>query len=94
MTYIMATLIFSSLPMFVCGFWAVMIACSLIFDGRNRGYLMLMLFMVMATLLYAGHCAFFNHFYSDMPLLDSTYTLGELAVYPLFDIWVFMIASL
>lgn len=93
MTYIMATLIFSSLPMFVCGFWAVMIACSLIFDGRNRGYLMLMLFMVMATLLYAGHCAFLNHYYSNMPLLDSTYTFANLAVYPMFYIYIVSMTS-
>ena len=69
----MTTIIFSSLPMFTCGFWLVLIVLSLFFDGRNRGYIMLMLFMAMATLLYAGHCAFLNHCYSDMPLFDSLY---------------------
>ena len=77
----MATLILSSLPMFACGFWTVMIACNLYIDGRNRGRMMLMLFMAMATLLYAGHCVFLNRFYSDMPLFDSLYSFANLAVY-------------
>ena len=89
----MISLIFSSLPMFACGFWAILIGCTLYFDGRNRGYLMLLLFMVMATLLYAGHCAFLNHFYSDMPVLDSLYSFANLAVYPLFYIYIVSITS-
>ena len=79
--------------MFACGFWAILIGCTLYFDGRNRGYLMLLLFMVMATLLYAGHCAFLNHFYSDMPVLDSLYSFANLAVYPLFYIYIVSITS-
>lgn len=89
----MITLLFSSLPMFACGFWAVLIGCTLYFDGRNRGYLMLLLFMVTASLLYAGHCAFLNHFYSDMPVLDSLYSFANLAVYPLFYIYIVSITS-
>ena len=89
----MISLIFSSLPMFACGFWAILIGCTLYFDGRNRGYLMLLLFMVMATLLYAGHCAFLNHFYSDMPVLDSLYSFANLAVYPLFYVYIVSITS-
>lgn len=89
----MATLIFSSLPMFSCGLWAVMIACSLHFDGYNRGRLLLMLFMCVATLLYAGHCAFLNRFYSDMPLLDSLYAFANLAVYPMFYIYIISLTS-
>ena len=89
----MITLLFSSLPMFACGFWAVLIGCTLYFDGRNRGHLMLLLFMVTATLLYAGHCAFLNHFYSDMPVLDSLYSFANLAVYPLFYIYIVSITS-
>lgn len=54
--------------MFVCGFWVVMIALNQYFDGRNKARMMLMLFMAVATLLYAGHCVFLNRFYSNMPL--------------------------
>ena len=79
--------------MFACGFWSVLIGCTLYFDGRNRGYLMLFLFMVMATLLYAGHCAFLNHFYSDMPLLDSLYSFANLAVYPLYYVYIVSMTS-
>ena len=89
----MISLLFSSLPMFACGFWAVLIGCTLYFDGRNRGYLMLLLFMVMASLLYAGHCAFLNHFYSDMPVLDSLYSFANLAVYPLFYVYIVSMTS-
>ena len=89
----MISLIFSSLPMFACGFWAILIGCTLYFDGRNRGYLMLLLFMVMATLLYAGHCAFLNHFYSDMPVLDSLYSFANLAVYPLYYVYIVSMTS-
>lgn len=89
----MITLLFSSLPMFACGFWAVLIGCTLYFDGRNRGHLMLLLFMVTASLLYAGHCAFLNHFYSDMPVLDSLYSFANLAVYPLFYVYIVSMTS-
>ena len=89
----MITLLLSSLPMFACGFWAVLIGCTLYFDGRNRGHLMLLLFMVTASLLYAGHCAFLNHFYSDMPVLDSLYSFANLAVYPLFYVYIVSMTS-
>lgn len=89
----MISLIFSSLPMFACGFWAILIGCTLYFDGRNRGHLMLLLFMVTASLLYAGHCAFLNHFYSDMPVLDSLYSFANLAVYPLFYVYIVSMTS-
>ncbi len=79
--------------MFACGFWAVLIGCTLYFDGRNRGHLMLLLFMVTASLLYAGHCAFLNHFYSDMPVLDSLYSFANLAVYPLFYVYIVSMTS-
>ena len=54
---------------------------------------MLLLFMVMASLLYAGHCAFLNHFYSDMPVLDSLYSFANLAVYPLFYVYIVSMTS-
>lgn len=74
--------------MFVCGFWVVMIALNQYFDGRNKARMMLMLFMVVATLLYAGHCVFLNRFYSDMPLFDSLYAFSNLAVYPMFYLYI------
>lgn len=89
----MITLLFTSLPMFACGFWAILIGCTLCFDGYNRRYLILLLFMLMTTLLYAGHCAFFNHFYSDMPVLDSLYSFANLAVYPLFYVFILSMTS-
>lgn len=84
----MANLILTSLPMFVCGFWVVMIALNQYFDGRNKARMMLMLFMAVATLLYAGHCVFLNRFYSNMPLFDSLYAFSNLAVYPLFYLYI------
>ena len=89
----MITLLFTSLPMFACGFWAILIGCTLCFDGYNRRYFILLLFMLMTTLLYAGHCAFFNHFYSDTPVLDSLYSFANLAVYPLFYVFILSMTS-
>lgn len=92
----MITLLFTSLPMFACGFWAIFIGfigSTLCFDGYNRRYLILLLFMLMTTLLYAGHCAFFNHFYSDMPVMDSLYSFANLAVYPLFYVFILSMTS-
>ncbi|MDD7235786.1 MAG: AraC family transcriptional regulator [bacterium] len=89
----MITLLFTSLPMFACCFWAILIGCTLCFDGYNRRYFILLLFMLMTTLLYAGHCAFFNHFYSDMPVLDSLYSFANLAVYPLFYVFILSMTS-
>ena len=74
--------------MFVCGFWVVMIALNQYFDGRNKARMMLMLFMAVATLLYAGHCVFLNRFYSNMPLFDSLYAFSNLAVYPMFYLYI------
>ena len=84
----MANLILTSLPMFVCGFWVVMIALNQYFDGRNKARMMLMLFMAVATLLYAGHCVFLNRFYSNMPLFDSLYAFSNLDVYPMFYLYI------
>ena len=84
----MANLILTSLLMFVCGFWVVMIALNQYFDGRNKARMMLMLFMAVATLLYAGHCVFLNRFYSNMPLFDSLYAFSNLAVYPMFYLYI------
>ena len=84
----MANLILTSLPMFVCGFWVVMIALNQYFDGRNKARMMLMLFMAVATLLYAGHCVFLNRFYSNMPFFDSLYAFSNLAVYPMFYLYI------
>ena len=84
----MANLILTSLPMFVCGFWVVMIALNQYFDGRNKARMMLMLFMAVATLLYAGHCVFLNRFYNNMPLFDSLYAFSNLAAYPMFYLYI------
>lgn len=54
---------------------------------------MLMVFMAMTTLLYAGHCIFLNRFYGDMPLFDSLYSFANLAVYPLFYIYIVSMTS-
>ncbi|MCI5913022.1 MAG: hypothetical protein MRZ50_06140, partial [Prevotella sp.] len=65
-----------------------MIALNQYFDGRNKARMMLMLFMAVATLLYAGHCVFLNRFYSNMPLFDSLYAFSNLAVYPMFYLYI------
>ena len=84
----MRDIIFTVMPMFVCLFWSVMLTFELHADGRNRPRLHLLIFMLTATLLYFGHCAFFSHSKDIIPITDTFYVAANLAVYPLFYIYI------
>lgn len=89
----MVKLIFTTLPMFVCGFWAILTACSICVEKRNKSRLFLLLFMATATMLYVGHFIYLNRCYSLMPLFDSMYSFANLAVYPLFYLYIIAMTS-
>lgn len=79
--------IFISMPMFVCVFWALM----LFLDGRTNGdpaKKMLCVFMSVATFLYLGHGFYFNRNLDVLPFTDTIYVLCNLAVFPLFYIYI------
>jgi len=86
----MKEMIFTVMPMFVCLFWFVMLALDLIEHRFHfpRPRLQLLLFMGAATLLYWGHCAFFNRNIELLPLSDTIYSGVNLAVYPLYYLYI------
>lgn len=50
--------------------------------------LMLMCFMAACTLLYLGHCVFFNRYYNLLPLTDTVYCTCNLLVFPLYYLYL------
>jgi AraC-like DNA-binding protein len=78
--------ILSSLPMLVCFFWM-----STLLLGNRRGdraKRLLAVFMGVATMLYFGHCVYFNKISRIYPLADTLYALGTLSVYPLYYLYI------
>ncbi len=73
--------------MYVCTFWSVLL---LIDVARNRqtAKRRLLTYMVTAALLYAGHYIFFNHQTALMPFTDTIYVMSNLAVFPLYFMYI------
>lgn len=73
--------------MYVCTFWSVLL---LIDVARNRqtAKKRLLTYMVTAALLYAGHYIFFNHQTALMPVTDTIYAITNLAVFPLYFMYI------
>ena len=84
----MKEMVFTLTPMFVCLFWSALLALDMFYERFRRARVCLLVFMLAATLLYWGHCVFFNHNYNLIPFSDTVYTACNLAVYPLFYVYV------
>ncbi|MBQ7419480.1 MAG: helix-turn-helix domain-containing protein [Prevotella sp.] len=82
----------TSLPMMVCAFFTVLILLGWN-DSRLREQRTLFGYMLSATLLYAGHYVFFNHVTNLLPLMDTIYVTTNLAVYPLYLIYIIRLTS-
>ena len=70
-----------------CAFFTIYIALEL----RNkelRELPALFCYMLTATVLYTGHFVFFNHAYRLIPVTDTLYLTANLAVYPLYLIYI------
>ena len=76
----------SSIPMFVCVFWTIVLGVRFIHLPLNKK--LLCLFMGVAASLYFGHFVVFNHLYYLIPVTDTIYSLATLSVYPLFLIYI------
>ncbi|MBR6120880.1 MAG: helix-turn-helix domain-containing protein [Prevotella sp.] len=76
------------MPMFVCLFWSILLALDMNTRRHRRARWHLLGFMLTATLLYWGHFAFFNHATEILPLADTIYVTCNLAVYPLFFLYI------
>lgn len=77
----------TSLPMMVCTFFSVLLLLGWR-DTQLREQHSLLGYMLAATLLYTGHYAFFNHATPILPFMDAVYVTTNLAVYPLYLIYI------
>ena len=79
--------VITSLPMLVCLFWS----CQLWMDWREqraKAKLRLFIFSVVATVLYAGHFAYFNSMEAILPYTETLYSMANLAVFPLYYLYL------
>lgn len=89
----MTKFILTSLPMYVCGLWTILMTCILCVEKKSKSRLLLWLFMITSTTLYAGHFVYLNRIYDEMPIFDSLYSFANLAVYPLFYLYILAMTS-
>lgn len=83
--------------MMVCLFWAAALACDMI-SARQEGpkaqriwmqpHRHLLVFFLVAAILYFGHCIYFNRLTALLPLADALYVTANLAVYPLYYLYI------
>lgn len=78
--------VFSTMPMFVCGFWSVLFLLQ--FDRKNTPKVVFTVFMLVATVLYCCHSLYFNRCFSVLPFSNTLYNLASLSVYPLFYVYI------
>ena len=80
-----------TLPMFVSLFWSV----ALFADARreDKPRVLLAVFMLFASILYASHAVYFSEDYDTYLILDPLYTLASLSVFPLFSLYIKTIAK-
>lgn len=81
-----------SMPMFVCG----VLTLELLFTLRGRWCdvrVWLLLWAAVATVLYACHYLFFSRVLWSLPLSDSIYVACNLAVYPLYLVYIYKLTD-
>ena len=82
----------TSLPLITCALFTVLIALE--WNNRQlREQRTLFVFMLMATVLYMGHYVFFNHAVHLIPFMDIVYVTANLAVYPLYLIYIIRLTT-
>ena len=77
----------TSVPMFVCAFWSVLLLLDVI-TTRQVAKGRLLAYMVTVTLLYMGHYLFFTHQTGLLPVSDTIYSIANLAVFPLYFLYI------
>ena len=76
-----------SMPMMVCAIFALELMLSWL-RRRDSAQGWLALWALVTTLLYGGHFIFFYHAHDLLPLSDIVYVGCNLAVYPLYLIYI------
>lgn len=78
------------MPIIVCAVFAMLMLLDL--RGRRERYV-LAIFFIVATLLYLGHGIFFSRILPLIPLSDTIYSFCNLAVYPLYYLYLESVTS-
>lgn len=79
--------LFIAMPMMVCAIFTLELMLSwLLRHDSAQGWLAL--WALISTLLYTGHFIFFHHAHDLLPLSDTVYVACNLAVYPLYLIYI------
>lgn len=86
----MLKIVISTIPMFVCAFWSILLLLE--YKSRNHSKMFLGLYMLIAFLLYVGHAAYFNHEYKFYGFWENIYVFCSLSVYPLYFIYIKLIS--
>ena len=76
------------MPLFVCGILSLELALSLR-RWQSPARRWLLAWALTATVLYGGHLVFFHRLRAWLPLSDSLYVAANLAVYPLYLIYIY-----
>lgn len=77
----------TSMPMFVCAFWSVLLLLDLL-EGGNKSKRSLLAYMLTTCGLYFAHYVFFNHHVTLLPFVDTFYGFANPAVYPLYYLYI------
>ncbi len=83
----MFTSFITTAPTYVCLFWAIL----LLMDYRNNssnGKRILFWYMLTCSVLYFAHYCYFGHYLQLLAVTDCLYSFANLAVFPLFYIYV------
>lgn len=83
----MLEIIVRTLPLIVCVLWAIILMTDW-HKQRIVAKLKLSAFMAVSATLYFGHGVFFNGLYELMPLADTLYCTANLAVFPVFYLYI------
>lgn len=84
---LMIYILLTTLPMMVSAFWCIILTDDYL-RYRSMQRMFIALFAATCTVLYAGHCVFFNHYTDIIPLTDSLYAAAQLTVFPLYYIYL------
>ena len=84
--------LFAALPMVVCAVITVELALELLRDS-DRPRRCLLVWAATATVLYACHYIFFHHVHWLLPWSNTVYVACNLAVYPLYLIYISELAD-
>ena len=89
---IMLQTIIVVMPLAICGILTVQLLLSW-FHHRTPAKLWLVIWGAIATLLYGGHYVFFCRATHLLPVSDSIYVACNLAVYPLYLIYIYKLTA-